>query len=432
MSSLAVNYKGQNPENKTFLDRRKGDRFLYYFLLILPLINAAADSTIYYFVEEDKEGGLHPGIIRGIILLIFILMFGYKRITKDKPNSYILIFLAYLFVLTLLSSDVRFSFLSGYIKWFIPLMMFPVGIYFFKTYNQLITLNKLYVWGAFLVCINLVVAQITGFGISAYVEKSFYTGGAGVGITNQLALILLTYPFLVRMRSKFSVRARWLMWLVGFLSLVFVLVAMKRAGIISLLAGTIIYLWLTQSKVRFIRYFFIIILFFYLVFPFFQSILAERYNARMKQMENIENEARYQEFFFVIKEFRDGGITQKLFGNEVFNTGEFFGKKYFHTNRMIHSDMSSFFYGAGLVGILLYLVIYFLLYREGIHYRKLLKQGQIDRELFAIYFAILIAVFLISASGSGTIGERCLVFLYLGAIIGVSKGRVKEILNKTA
>lgn len=431
MSSLAQEYRGNNRARGklTYVIPGTGDRFLFYFLLALPVINAIADSTIYYFVEADSEGGMHPGIIRGILLLIFIFLFGYKRITKDMSTRFILIFLGYLFILTLFSSNVRVSFLSGYVKWFFPLMMFPVGLYFFKTLSQLVALNKAYVLGALIVCINLGVAQFTEFGISAYVDKSFYTGGAGVGITNQLAFVLLTFPFLIRQRFSFSTAARWLIYIVGFFSLVFVIVAMKRAGIISLFAGALIYLYLTQSKARFIRYFIIVCLIFFLVLPAFKVILAERYNARMKQMEDIENEARYKEIFYVIREFREGNVSQKLFGREVFNTGQFFGKKYFHTNRMIHGDLSSFLYGSGLIGLLLYLSVFSLLFMEGRYYRRMLLRIPVYRELFAIYFAVLLSMFLISLSGSGTIGEKCMVFLLLGAIIGLARIKVKAIIR---
>lgn len=422
MNSLAPTYKPSvHPVFYRLYPGHQGaDRMLFYFLLALPVVNAIGDSTIYYFKEADAGGGMHPGIIRGIILIIFILLFGYQRIRDNKPTRYILAFLAYLFILTLFSSDVRLSFLSGYIKWFIPLMMFPVGVYFFRNTDQLLALNKAYVWGAMLVCINLAVAQFTDFGISAYVEESFYTGGAGVGITNQLALILLTYPFLIRQRKKTSLHTRWMIYIVGFISLIFVLIAMKRAGIISLLAGTLIYLYLTQSRARFIRYFIIVIILFYLVFPAFQSVLAERYNARLEQMQNIEDEARYQEFFFVLKEFREGDIAHRLFGSELFNSGSTFGRKYFHSSRIIHSDLSSFFYGAGLIGLALYISVFVLLLRNGAGYRRILRMYPVDRELYAIYFALLLATFLISVSGSGTIGERCLAFLYLGAVTGLS------------
>ena len=202
---------------------------------------------------------------------------------------------------------------------------------------------------------------------------------------------------------------------------------MKRAGIFSLLAGMLIYLYLTQSRARFLRYFIVAGLLFYLVFPAFQSIISERYNARIEQMQAIEEEARYQEFIYVFKEFREGEISQKFFGKEVFNSGPSFGKKYFHSNRIIHSDVTSFFYGSGLIGIILYLGIFVLLFRNGSFYRRMLKHNAGDRELFAIYFSILAATFLISVSGSSTIGERCMTFLYLGAITGKSRVSVKKI-----
>jgi len=427
-----MNFFQQN-NNKSKLKSFSGklfnnsDRLLFYFLLAIPLINAVADSTIYYFVEPDKESGLHPGIIRGVILILYILLFGIKRIRNERVNYFILAFLAYLFILLLFSSNIRYAFLSGYIKWFIPLMMFPVGFYFFKNVNSLLLLNRIYVYAAIIICSNLVVAQIIKFGLSAYVEKSFYTGGAGVGITNQLSLILLTYPFLLRKRISFTRSLNWLVYINGVLSIVFVLLAMKRAAIISLMAGVLIYLYFTQSRIRFIKYLAVIIFFFYLIFPLIQDVFTERYETRMRQMENIEKEARYQEILYVFQEFREADISQKLFGAHLFNTGEYFGRKYFNTNRMIHSDFFGFLYGAGVIGIFLYLAIYYVIISMGVKFRRILKHEIIERELLAIFFAILVATFLISFTGSGTIGERCLVFLYLGAISGTAKQKIKSL-----
>lgn len=402
------------------------DRNLFLFLLSLPVINAAADSTIYYFVETDAVAGLHPGIIRGAILIIFLMLFGVSRIRKNAASIVILVFLAYLFILTLLSSDFSFSFFSGYIKWFIPLLMFPVGLWFFRDLRPLLLLNRVYVWGAAIVCVNLLIAQFTDYGISAYVDKSFYTGGAGVGITNQLALVLLTYPLLLRRKDAYPAGEKWFIYAVGLVSLAFILIAMKRSGIISLLAGFLLYLYYTRSRVRFFRYLVVIILLFFIAFPVFKSVITPRYDARMKQMENIENEARYQEFFFVLREFADAGIDRKLFGTEVFNTGRFFGMKYFKTNRMIHSDMSSFFYGSGITGLLLYFGVFFFILREGARCRRRLSDSATGRELFAVYYGMLAATFLISLSGSGTIGERCLVFLFLGGLCGVGQAMIRS------
>ena len=121
---------------------RKGDRYLYIFLFSLLVINAIADSTIYYFIEADQGGGMHPGIIRGILLSLFIALFGLKRVEWNNLNSLIVFFLVYLLVLSFFSSNVRSSILSGYMKWFIPLMLFPVGFSFVRRFSQLLDLVR--------------------------------------------------------------------------------------------------------------------------------------------------------------------------------------------------------------------------------------------------------------------------------------------------
>jgi hypothetical protein len=405
-------YEGQ------FASWSKLDRTLFRLLFFIPLINAAADCTIYYFVDVNA-GGLHSGIIRGALLLLFLLLFGFRRLLKTPVNLHIFVFLIYLLVLTIFSSRSMYSFTSGYIKWFISLLMFPVGYYFFRSYDHIIRLLFFMVLGASFVCVNLLVAQFTGYGISAYVQDSFYLGGAGVGITNQLAYVLLTYPILLRSAKKFTALEKWFIYLIGLSSIVFIIIAMKRAGMLGLSMGALIYFGFTRNKRKVVKYIVLAATITILILPFFSDIIEKRYEERKKQTENYEEAGRYKEFFFVINEFQEGNVWQKLFGNEIFNTGEFFGLKYFNRERMIHGDMSSMFYGSGLVGILMYLYLFVLIFIKGAEYFKKVKNNKTLRELMAGYFAMLFAIILVSATGSGTIGEKCLVFLYLGAISGL-------------
>lgn len=400
-----------------YLYMSKGDRLLFKALFFIPLINAAADSTIYYFVDVNT-GGLHSGIIRGLLILLFLAFFGFRRVLKTPVNILISVFLIYLAVLTFFSSRMVYSFTNGYLKWFVGLTMFPVGYYFFRRYESIVKLIFYLAIGASFVCLNLVVAQFTGFGISAYVENSFYIGGAGVGITNQLAFVLLTFPVLLRSRTRFSRVEKWFIYIVGVLSIVFVIVAMKRAGLIGLATGGAIFFSFTKSKKRVLKYVFLAALAIILTFPYYKDILLERYETRKGQTENYEEEGRYKEFFYVLEEFKADNPGQKLFGKEPFNTGQYFGVKYFSHERMIHGDFSSMFYGSGLVGIGLYLMLYGMILFQGINYFKKVQNNMIMRELMASYFSILCATFIISATGSGTIGEKCLVFLYLGAVSG--------------
>lgn len=396
------------------------ERFRLRLLLLIPILNAAADSTIYYFIQPNTEG-VNPGVIRGFILLIFIGFFGVKRISNTIVNKVILIFLIYLFLLTLLSSDFNTSFFNGYIKWFVPMMMLPIGYYYIRSRDSLIKLIFSFVIGAFLVCINLTIAQFTGFGISAYVDNSFYNGGAGVGITNQLAIVLLTYPILLRVWSRFSNNEKWFILITGLLSLVYLIVSMKRAGLIGLAGGGIIFFYFAPNKRKILKYAVLCIIILILTFPFYSEILIDRYNVRVEQTKMYEEEGRYREFIYVIKEFKEGNIWHKLFGSEPFNTSQFFGMKYFKRGRMIHGDFSLYLYGTGLIGITLYFSIFGTLFYQVKKYHDKIKQNSQLREIIASFIAVLFAAFLISATGSGSIGEKCLVYLYLGSVLGFLK-----------
>jgi hypothetical protein len=406
-------------------DLNRENSILFRILMTFPILNALADTTIYYFVEVNSTG-IHPGLVRGALLIIFILYFGFGRILRVRANYLILFFLSYLFLLSLVSSNVNHSLFDGYLKWFVAMMMFPVGYYYFRTYDDIVKYNFYLTVGALIVCLNLFIAQITGFGISAYGGESFYTGGAGVGITNQLALVLLTYPVLLRNLKRFNKLQAVFISFVGILSFSFLILAMKRAGIIGLAGGGILFLFLTQSRTRAIRYIIIAFAIILLTLPLYREILLNRYEARLETIEEFDKEGRYLEVFYVFQEFRDGNGWQKLFGSEAFNTGEFFGMKYFGRGRMIHGDFSALLYGSGLIGIILYFSIFGHLAKQGISYAVSFRGQKLPSELAAVFLSLLFATFLISATGSGTIGERCLVYSYFGASVGFLSAKMKE------
>jgi hypothetical protein len=390
---------------------------LYGMVFILPILNALADSTLYYFVDSNGSG-LQIGLIRGVLLVIFVLIFGLKRISHFGPNYLILTFLLYLLVLSILSSNVNHSLFDGYLKWFVAMMMFPVGFYYLRNYESILKYNFILVFCALIICINLSIAQIIGFGMSAYGGEDFYTGGAGVGITNQLALILLTYPVLLRNFRRFNRLTRWFIIIIGIISFIFLLLAMKRAGIIALLGGGFVFILFTQSRRGMIKYLLIGSIIIIASSPLYRKILVNRYEARVEIMDQYDREARYLEIFYVLDEFREGTFWQKLFGSEAFNTGQFFGMKYFNRPRMIHGDFASMLYGTGLIGLGLYFGIFFILLRKAYVKLRIIKKDKNSRELLAVFFGLLFATFLISATGSGTIGERCLVYTYFGAVLG--------------
>lgn len=391
---------------------------LYRILFFIPVLNALADATIYYFFEPSGSG-INIGIIRGFLIIIYLAFFGISRIKGHVINKIILSLVVYMFLLTLVSSNFQTSFFGGYIKWFVAFMMFPVGYYMIRDYHSFSRLLLFFVIGSFIVCLNLTVAQVTRIGISAYLDDSFYMGGAGVGITNQLALVLLFFPILFRVRKSYNKKEKALIIITGILSIIYVVLAMKRAGLIGLAGGSLILLYFTRNRRRVLKYIIIAGILLMVTFPIYDDILIDRYEARVQQNEDLRAEGRYMEFFYVLNELRNGSVWQKLFGQEAFNTAQFFGLKYFNRPRMIHGDISSFLYGTGLVGITLYLSIYYMIVAKGVRFLKKYKKVTLNREIAAVLLSLSFATFIISVTGSGTIGERSIFYLFAGAAIGV-------------
>jgi hypothetical protein len=404
------------------------DRILLIFVLLIPIINALADVTVYYFTTEEARG-MHPGIVRGILLIIFIFYFFINRFFLNRTIKSILLFLTYLFILVLFSSNVEYSFLNGYIKWAVPLMMFPVGYYFFRNLNLLKKLNLSYILAAAIICINFVVAQIYGIGISSYLQDSFYLGGAGVGIANSLSIILLTSPLLLAKYFHNSKKVLIFYFFILSISSFFILISMKRAAIFGLTIGFVVYAYYSYRKIKIFKYVLVTALFFLITLPYYEYLLISRIEARTTERNKLENESRYKEIIFVWEEFKTNSVKHALFGSELFNSRQYFGPKYFSSDRMIHGDIASFFYGSGLIGIIFYLNIFYNLFQENYRIRRKIKSKSLLIEMNAVFFGILSATFLISITGSGSIGERSLVYLYLGAIMGCQKSFLKSIFS---
>ena len=100
---------------------------LFLFILIIPIINVVSSLATPFF-----PGILNPGIIRGILLSLFL---GWYMLSKYKSSIITLptiLFSIYLFVLCWFSAEQSTS-LYIYNKVVITSLMFVVG---FQTFNQ--------------------------------------------------------------------------------------------------------------------------------------------------------------------------------------------------------------------------------------------------------------------------------------------------------
>jgi hypothetical protein len=279
------------------------------------------------------------------------------------------------------------------------------------------------IYAGMIICLNYIIAQFTKTGFSAYAEDTFYLGGAGVGVTNQLSLITIFTIYLFYDRRSLRPYAKMFFTLFIVISIIIVIVAMKRASIFGLIIGFVVYSYFCAKKTKLFKYSIFIGLFAVLSFPIIETIVLERFQARMVKLENRE-ELREKELKYVWSEIKEGNIAQVLFGTEAFNSRQFFGPKHFGGDRMIHGDFASFLYGTGLVGILIYFYLFYSLLKINRNQQIFLGNILIYNELTAIFYGVVACTFLISITGSGTIGERSMVYLYLGAISGVKHSAI--------
>ena len=105
----------------------------------------------------------------------------------------------------------------------------------------------------------------------------------------------------------------------------------------------------------------IISAFAFITSPLYINYLEESYATRSKQLygisddaETMEIEGRYWETEAVINAIKNDDLMHTLFGSEIFNEFD-----YFKTKRMLHIDYNVILNGTGIIGLFVFLLIYY-------------------------------------------------------------------------
>lgn len=275
--------------------------------------------------------------------------------------------------------------------------------------------------------ISIVISNIFGIGSSDYLDESFYFGEYGVNITKNLVVLLMLAPiyFIVVKERKW----RYLGLVLFILALIFVILGVKRSAMLALIAGFIIYFYLSPRKLRSFRIIFVTAFFLIIASPYFFPVFFARYEARQQQVgmsvrELDDQEGRVMEFDRVMKQFYNSGIVEKLIGSDVFIGRDLFGTG---RTRMIHVDYMSLLASAGIIGLFLFLLKYFVIYKEAYRFFRLSGKTLITSELYAVFCALIVAQAFLSIGGSiQGIDLRGLILINLGAITGTLRGMAHE------
>jgi hypothetical protein len=383
-------------------------------IVLLPIINALATILTNYF----SDGIANPGQIRVFLVLLFGVYFVTTKFPYKNPVAKImLVFLAFLFYLTLISDYFSIS-LNVFIKVLASTFFIFFGIYYARNPDMLkrVSLSILVMLAIFVV--NFIISNVFGLGARSYkgVENQLNFGASGVNLAKQITPILLMMPIILKFFTQ-KINRR-IIYLLIFGGVIFVLFAFKRTPLFSLFLGYFIIGLILPDKSKTLKYSMVLGFLGLILSPFYLDQVLDNFQAREKAInlndeENLERQARYQELNFGIDSWKDGTIKHQLIGTDVFASHESF-----KLDRMLHTDYIALLSGAGLIGLLGFLFIYF--YKIWYLWRKVLTyKSAFFYYSFAVGSAILVNFMIMGVSGIvQAVEPRATVFLFLGLLIG--------------
>ncbi len=391
--------------------------YKFYFVLLIPIINAVASNTTNYFSSEI----FNSGNLRALIIVIFLIPFILKNYPSIMPSKIILLSVLYILNLTILSGNLITS-LSNSLKYSIGVLMFPVGYYYFNTIDKFKQLIKIFIITLIIYITNIIISNMFNLGTSDYASDTFYFGSGSVNITKEIFVLVLFAPLSLLLFPNYR-KVLYLLYTIG---LIISIIGIKRSVLLSVAASAIVYMFLTNFKGSYIKSIVVgifLVLSILIIFPSIFETFIVRLNARESQLtldeENIESEARFNEVLLVLNNWNDKSIYFKLFGSEPFND-----RYYYKTLRMLHTDYMIMLNGTGIVGIFFWFYIFFVIFKEKNKYKYLIHSNRLNIEMNAIFTALLFSQLLMSISSTVyAISLRSLIFLYWGATISLFRSQ---------
>ncbi len=296
--------------------------------------------------------------------------------------------------------------------------MFIVSLESFNSLEKLNLLLRIILLCLFFQELYFLFSNLTGIGKGSYMDNSILFGETGVNMTKATVVFLLTIPTFLRIEQN----RRWqIMAIVLFLiGILIVLLGMKRSAILAMMFGFFAYVVFTPFKTRVLQFIPIILLLAVLTSPFYFPIIEKRFQSRQErvsmtydQLQENETEGRMLEIQFTIEDALEEGAARLFFGFDVFLKKDFNGHQ-----RMLHVDYMNMLGGAGLIGLSLFLYLYYKIGWILWFVKQKVKKNNLIVELFALGFSLIAVQAFLSIGGTMQgVNLRGYILFILGAII---------------
>ena len=394
----------------------------FIIFLTIPVINVIATIFTPFF----QGGTLNPGVVRGIILALFCLWFIFTRAKFNFITNSSYFFLAYLLLLCLFSESFITSFYI-YNKVFVASIFLPLSLHFISSENRFRYFIRSCLIALFLLELNFIISNILGIGFATYQDESILFGESGVNITKYMVIFIMILPFYLKYEQVKTYRVIGVILLI--IGIIIVILGMKRSAILAISAGFILYALFTPYKSRMVRIIPFAAVLLVLSGPYYIPAIKKRFESReqkvsmsYEQLQDNEEEGRLLEVQYTFSQTFDDSFERIFIGYNLFMKKPFSGHK-----RMLHIDYMNMLGGAGLIGLSIFIFIYYKIWAVAKKIKKRLHHSTFQREIHATIVALIgVQIFMSIGGTMQGLDLRGTILLILGALLGLSLQNLKK------
>lgn len=367
---------------------------------LIPLFRILVNSIFIGAVLID-----HIIIGSGIFIPIYLLLF-------------------YSFFLIFFSSDLTASIIE-FLKFSSSLLFLPVSFLLINTKQKFrLFINSIYpILGLYVLFVVISNLYQTGATRYAGSDSDVFRVGLADAKLYMPAFLVGMLPFFIKNNI---IKGKSIYFVLGFINFVLLTLTIRRTAIFIMVFIPLFNYLLAGFYKKIILYSLLLFVFGMLTYPLVEKQFNDRLAERKYLTEDdysYEEEGRYLELGFVLKTFYESdSVLNYLFGKEAFNTTGNYG--FYDSERPIHSDYTYIFFSSGLIGSVLYLLIFRGLFHKVFIMRSILYKCGLKAN-YQMYMTILVLIVLLGVSGNiWAVTYKTSIFSLLGAFLGVFFSKV--------
>lgn len=401
---------------------RKKNAFLWvplvYLLLqfIYPYItDINSDVNFQINTASSTLRNMETVLILVLCIAIFLRSKGKK---KYYGSNLVLIFGFFLLFLT--ATDFWFS-LKAYVRFASVLLILPASYLFFKNSNQDILFYKIVFYTNVIAVLYIIYSSVFELGFPYYREPILYYGGLRLF---GLYMFIYSFPLLIIMLTLKIYRREIIILLISTMVLL-ILISMKRSVIlITIFQFGLYYLFFTFRRRYLSSVIAISIVLFGLIYTF-QDSITEMMSVRETRLRtSIYQEGRYLEYLIIYDEqIKPGEFRLLLLGKDIFNHKGNFGEESSvdlkTEERYLHSDYAMIIFSLGMLGFILYMRIFYLIFRDFRRYRKVAWKTKGENQAYGFAFITVLFSLVINGAIDGyyIFFSRSFSFIVIGFLL---------------